>query len=176
MMGVGAAMQIQKAYKKGKLHGKIPLNEYNYKRVKSIATLPGATDTRICRVLGISLQVLKRWQKEHPDFARDLEDWRDRSNKQVERALFERAIGYGCEEERVVSGVLGPQVVTIRKQYPPDVNAAILWLKNRDPERWCDKQEHGFTDKDGNDLQWEVVVRPARGNILYDGDEDYATD
>ena len=29
----------------------------------------------------------------------------------------------------------------LKKHIPPDVTAQIFWLKNRDPERWRDKQE-----------------------------------
>ena len=30
------------------------------------------------------------------------------------------------------------------KEIPPDVTAAIFWLKNRRPEKWRDRHEFGF--------------------------------
>jgi hypothetical protein len=32
-------------------------------------------------------------------------------------------------------------IVPTTKHYPPDTAAAIIWLKNRQPERWRDKIE-----------------------------------
>jgi hypothetical protein len=32
-------------------------------------------------------------------------------------------------------------VTPIMKHYPPDTGACFIWLKNRDPENWRDKQD-----------------------------------
>jgi hypothetical protein len=40
-----------------------------------------------------------------------------------------------------------PVLTTIVKHYPPDTNAASLWLRNRHPQRWRDKIEHEHTVK-----------------------------
>ena len=38
------------------------------------------------------------------------------------------------------AGALQPVVVHYEEHCPPDVGAAFIWLKNRDPERWRDVQ------------------------------------
>ena len=43
------------------------------------------------------------------------------------------------------------------KHYPPDTTAAIFWLKNRQVERWRDKQEVDHTTK-GDKLSSPQIV------------------
>ena len=38
----------------------------------------------------------------------------------------------------------------------------IFWLKNRMPKEWRDKQEHGFTDGDGKDVNFTVQFVRAK--------------
>jgi hypothetical protein len=56
----------------------------------------------------------------------------------VERSLYERANGYNYEAVRIFmpAGSEQPVVVHYVEHCPPDVGAAFIWLKNRDPERW----------------------------------------
>ena len=62
--------------------------------------------------------------------------------RQVESALFKRAIGYEYDEvkEKYECGVLTERTLT-KKMVVPDTTAQIFWLKNRKPEQWRDKQE-----------------------------------
>jgi hypothetical protein len=58
----------------------------------------------------------------------------------VERSLYERANGYNYTAVKVFmpAGSKQPIVVHYTEHCPPDVGAAFIWLKNRDPERWRD--------------------------------------
>jgi hypothetical protein len=60
----------------------------------------------------------------------------------VERSLYERANGYHYTAVKVFmpAGSKQPIVVHYAEHCPPDVGAAFIWLKNRDPERWRDAQ------------------------------------
>ena len=60
----------------------------------------------------------------------------------VERSLCERANGYSYEAVKIFmpAGAKQPVVVHYTEHCPPDVGAAFIWLKNRDPERWRDVQ------------------------------------
>jgi hypothetical protein len=60
----------------------------------------------------------------------------------VERSLYERANGYNYEATKIFmpAGSKQPVVVHYIEHCPPDVGAAFIWLKNRDPERWRDSQ------------------------------------
>ena len=65
------------------------------------------------------------------------------SSARVERSLYERANGYNFETVKVFmpAGAKQPVVVHYVEHCPPDVGAAFIWLKNRDPERWRDSQQ-----------------------------------
>ena len=60
----------------------------------------------------------------------------------VERSLYERANGYSYDAVKIFmpAGAKEPVIVHYTEHCPPDVGAAFIWLKNRDPERWRDVQ------------------------------------
>jgi hypothetical protein len=60
----------------------------------------------------------------------------------VERSLYERANGYNYDAVKVFmpAGSKQPIVVHYTEHCPPDVGAAFIWLKNRDPDNWRDTQ------------------------------------
>jgi hypothetical protein len=47
----------------------------------------------------------------------------------------------------------------IRKYFPPDVTAAIFFMKNRMPDRWRDVQEHVHTDQLKSSDEWLVEIQ-----------------
>src|SRR3546814_13359888 len=80
---------------------------------------------------------IKVWMGAHPAFAEALRVGTAR------RVLF--------AEQLLLAGETGRRVTS-----------HIFALKNADPEEWRDKREHGFTDKDGNDLNFAVAFVPAK--------------
>jgi hypothetical protein len=68
------------------------------------------------------------------------------ANDLIEATLFQRATGYSHKEEKIFCSE--GQIVTheTTKHYPPDPTSMIFWLKNREPDRWKDKQK-GEDDK-----------------------------
>ena len=54
----------------------------------------------------------------------------------------ERANGYSYDAVKIFmpAGAKEPVIVHYTEHCPPDVGAAFIWLKNRDPERWRDVQ------------------------------------
>lgn len=83
----------------------------------------GGGESGLCRKLGVSRAELRRCRRDHPDFAELWRANRCEVAERVEAALLRRATGY--EEEN-------------GKSVPPDVRAAVFWLKNRRPDRWRD--------------------------------------
>lgn len=77
--------------------------------------------TGLCRKLGVTRRELIRCAHAHVELRELLLQGRAEVAERIEAALVRRATGY--EEE---SG----------KQVPPDVRAAVFWLKNRRPGRW----------------------------------------
>ena len=79
------------------------------------------------------------------------------------RSLYERANGYNYEAVKIFmpAGSKQPVVVHYTEHCPPDVGAAFIWLKNRDPERWRDVQnvDHVFgkyiiSDRPMTEQEW----------------------
>lgn len=101
----------------------------------------GATNADLADFFGVTFQTINNWRVEHQEFFDALKIGKDEVDQQVERSLFQRAMGYSCNEDdiRVIDNkiVVTPTI----KHYPPDTTAMIFWLKNRKSAEWRDKQE-----------------------------------
>jgi len=142
------------------------INNINLNKV-AVLTKKGFTDKEISDFFDINELTLNRWKKKNPEFGKSLKEWKSEADEKVEKALYQRALGYEYDEvtyEKSKIGGLGVklskgEVETIKhcdtnktkvitKQVVPDVLAQIFWLKNRQPERWKDKTdiEHSMSD------------------------------
>lgn len=102
----------------------------------------GKTNVEIAEILEISTGTLHTWEKKYPEFLSAKKAGKKEPDDQVEKALFDRAIGYSHPEEKVHFDKYGDvHTYQTMRHYPPDTAAAFIWLKNRRPERWRDKQE-----------------------------------
>jgi len=101
----------------------------------------GHDDKFMATCCGVSEVTWNAWKKGHPEFLKSLKDWKDVADNEVVKALFERAKGCSCIEERFVMQNGKPKVVRATKYYPPDPTSMIFWLKNRRAAEWRDKQE-----------------------------------
>jgi hypothetical protein len=65
--------------------------------------------------------------------------------------MYERAWGYACVQQKVFPAKPGQpaQVVDYIERFPPDTNAAMFILTNREPDLWSNKQtvEHEIGSK-----------------------------
>ena len=108
----------------------------------------GMDDPFIADFLGISIQKFRGLKRKYPMFADLCDDWRKFATERVERALYERAVGYEHPEEKVFCDK--GEIITHEqtKHYPPDVGAAKYWLNNRKSKEWKEKQEVELTATD----------------------------
>ena len=119
----------------------------------------GATEEEICKKIGVSVSSFNVYKNEHPELLEALKNGKIVADDEVEAALYRRAVGYSCEEVKVNSYADNSnqqrQFRTVtKKEVPPDVTAAIFWLKNRRPERWRDRQELGI---DGGNISIKLI-------------------
>lgn len=91
--------------------------------------------------LGVPEKVIMRWYDRDPEFREAVRLIRGLHVRDVELALYRRAVGYEVEEVTVTEDGEKKTVKTTRKHVPADVAAAKMWLVNRDPDRWSDKQQ-----------------------------------
>lgn len=127
------------------------------KQVKRLAE-KGWTDEEMAAFFEVSTRTWLRWKATDEKFCQALKEWKGHADARVERSLYEKAIGFEHPDVHV-SNYQGTVTLTpIQKRYAPDTTAAIFWLKNRQPEKWRDKQEveHG-----GEINHTGVMVAPA---------------
>jgi hypothetical protein len=88
---------------------------------------------------------------EYPHFARAFRLGKEMADVRVERSLYERAVGYSYEAQKAVVTRHGQEILRWREHLPPDVTAALAYLRNRRPDRWRDtiKHEHSRSPYDG---------------------------
>lgn len=115
-------------------------NDDRIRQAYTMALLFGATDTQIAKVMGVNEHTITYWKRTKPDFLEALNKGKLTKDEQVERSLFERAIGYSHPDTHI-SNYRGEITVTpIMKYFPGDVTAQIFWLKNRQRQKWADVQ------------------------------------
>lgn len=109
----------------------------------------GAELSEIAEAIGVTEETLQDWQVQHPELAAAIGEGKADADATVERSLFRRATGYSHPEDKVYQYRGEAVVVPSVKNYPPDVSAAIFWLKNRKPKEWREKQDldHGVAEE-----------------------------
>lgn len=141
--------------------------KYNAINLSQLETLilRGFTDKEISSFFGITETTLNNYKKSKPDFFESLKNWKIEADANVEKSLYQRAIGYEYDEvtyEKTDVGGLGVKLSrgeveqikhvdtyktkVVVKQVVPDVTAQIFWLKNRKPTEWRDKTEVEVTE------------------------------
>lgn len=106
----------------------------------------GALDPDLAEAFGVSRKSIHEWRAKYPEFAEACAIGKDAADDMVEQALFHRAIGYEHQAAKFFNH--NGKVITADyiEHYPPDTAAAFIWLKNRRPKKWRDKQEVAITD------------------------------
>ena len=127
----------------------------------------GLTELEMAQLFGISAPTFRLWKANNPDLLTVLKLNKEKADERVEQSLYNRAMGYTCEETdiRVVDGKIVKTEVT--RYYPPDTTAAIFWLKNRKPKDWRDKRETeisgslNLTDMTDDELERAIAAKEA---------------
>jgi hypothetical protein len=114
--------------------------EYNQQVIK--LCLLGASDKEIADFFEVSESTLNNWKIEYPEFLESIKKGKVEADANVGSSLYNRAIGFtqkGCEKVFQYQGEIVR--ATVNEYFPTDTTAAIFWLKNRQPDKWRDKQE-----------------------------------
>jgi hypothetical protein len=124
--------------------------------------LLGATDVEIAAVFGTTQQTLCAWKKAHPSFLEALTRGKIDADAEVARSLYQRALGYSHPAVRIMQYDGVPIEVPYTEHYPPDTQAASMWLRNRQPAKWRDKPVADGDVDAPQPVKIEVSVRDAR--------------
>lgn len=114
-----------------KLRGRPAKPPADLSQVEVIASL-GLTDTEIAIILGISERTLNYWKK-NPEFLQSLKRGKLKADFQIAKSLYEKAKG-------------------------GDTTAMIFWLKNRQPDRWRDRQQQEHSGPGGGPIEHMLTV------------------
>lgn len=128
----------------------------------------GLTDEQMAGNMGISCSTFYEWKNRFPEISEALKKGKAVADLEVENALFRRACGYKVIETKRAprldkeSGEVVLEVISeTEKEVPPDVTAAIFWLKNRKPEQWRDGKALDVSGKLAAPLgDFEIVIAP----------------
>ena len=101
--------------------------------VKAIA-MRGLDDSEMAVMMGVSDKLIESWRKFYPEFNKAIEDGRALPDQEVIAALHKNAVGYEREQDVVVRGRRGAQILTTKVYYPGETAAQRYWLNNRQPK------------------------------------------
>lgn len=126
------------------------------KQIHELALI-GYTDKKIAKFIGVSTSTLDTWKNKYPELLGYLHEARDGLMLGVINSLYESAIGYSHAEERIFCSNQGVVTkVKTKKYYPPNVNASIFLLTNRNPDEW--KRERTVEDSPDEPTPVQVVI------------------
>jgi hypothetical protein len=120
--------------------------------------LLGAIDKELADFFEVAENTINVWKRKHKEFELALKEGKEQADTNVADRLYQRAIGYSHPEEKLFQyngEVIRAETI---KHYPPDTTAMIFWLKNRQKDRWRDRQDHELTGKDGRPIQTEASL------------------
>jgi hypothetical protein len=104
--------------------------------------LLGATDEEIADFFDVCVATIYNWKTQFPAFLEATRAGKVVADMEVAESLFRRATGEVAFVERAYKTNEGDyKVVTLRQFIPGDVTAQRLWLLNRRPQNWRDKQD-----------------------------------
>jgi hypothetical protein len=129
-----------------------------YDRQAEAHCLLGGTDADLARLFDVAEATIQNWKAAHPSFLASIRAGRDGADEHVAKSLYGRAVGYSHAEDKIFQYEGQPVVVPTVKHYPPDTQAASLWLRNRQPARWRDRLEHSL-DPDSAKTLAELFVK-----------------
>lgn len=128
----------------------------------------GYTVDDIAFKIGISTSTLLRWMRNNEEIKKAINDGRELVDYKVENALLKAALGYKTREVKVTTVVRGGKVVENIKEVTtsaaaPNVQAAKVWLYNRQPKKWKPEsvRSQSILDKMDDDTDIKITIERA---------------
>ena len=100
--------------------------------------LMGAVNADLARAFEVAPRTIDNWLRNEPAFRRAVKHGRQFADGDVAHGLYRRATGYTYHSNKVFLSDGEPMVIPYEVHCPPDVRAAVFWLRNRQPSRWRD--------------------------------------
>ena len=109
--------------------------------------LLGLTETEMAEAFNVDVGTLIEWKARHKEFREAIERGGVHADAHMAESLYHRGLGYRHEAVKIFmpAGADAPVYAPYTEHYPPDTQAASLWLRNRQPAKWRDRQEVNHT-------------------------------
>ncbi len=138
--------------------GRPSLYRPEYPEIARRLALLGHTDEELAEVLGVNPDTIYEWDKVHPEFSEIRARGKVIADAEVAASLHQRAVGYSHDDVHITTYQGDVTQTPIVRHYPPDTNAAALWLSNRQGDKWKLKSSTQQLGKDGNPIDPAVPV------------------
>lgn len=117
----------------------------------------GAIDADLADFFGVNTSTIWRWAGTHAGFCKALKAGKSLADDRVERALYQRAVGFEHDAVKIMQYEGSPVIVDYREKVAPDTTACIFWMKNRRPKEWRDTQDHNINPSDDFRRLWAAI-------------------
>ena len=149
-------------------------------QVRAIA-MRGISEEQMCEIFDIGKRQMGLWKSQYPEFKEALEGGYTDADAAVLGALYQSAVGYTHDEEKIFQWdgeIVRAETI---KHYKPDVAAIKLWLTNRQREHWADRREMehggkadspiGIRDETKMEVMASILalIKPKPDNATIDG-------
>ena len=110
----------------------------------------GLIEKQIAKNMSVAYSTLRLWKNKFPALADALSKGKEVADREVENALFKRAMGYWVTETKRITFADGSErTEETHRHIVPDTTAQIFWLKNRKPDQWREKNDLTLTPSNG---------------------------
>lgn len=133
--------------------------------------LLGYTDKELADFFGVAESTINKWKKDHKVFSESLRAGKAVADAEVVDSFYNRAKGYTIKIDKPVTVSDGQGAGShveqhpIEQHVPGDPGAALSWLKNRQPDKWRDKQE---IEHSGDLI---IIPPPSLEEAVFPGDD-----
>lgn len=133
----------------------------------------GCTKQDMADKCGVTRKTFTNWCSRYPEIKEAISRGKELIDTKVENALLKAALGYKTKEIKVTIGkkiINGETYEVLKeittKEVAPNVNAAIMWLTNRNHDVWKRNRDRvvEFGEEDQN-----INITIVRGNPDKDG-------
>lgn len=124
----------------------------------------GLSMDQIASNVGVARSTFFNWKSENQMLSDALLINREIADRQVENALFKIAKGFHYTEDKIAPS--GARISNVKSYQAPNVGAIKLWLSNRKPDIWREKQSiefSGHVDNRLKDVSTEELVDYLKG-------------
>lgn len=109
-------------------------------QVRMIA-MRGLTDDEIAESLGVDKQLFADWRRTYPSFSNAIETGRSEADAEVLYGLFKRATGRcPIPHTEIIKFKDSYETLEMEKHFPPDTEAAKVWMRMRQREHWREER------------------------------------